>query len=869
MPPIAPSSMMAHPDGSIWWMYPWGAAYQLAGDECRRLCSADELGLPEGPIFRYKHDVQLYYDTARAAPVYLVSTYATRPEAVLLGAWDGAAFRPIEQRAATRVLRGDGFAFDRRRGVLVHVLGESDVSVERVTERRAAGGGVKVRELGVDGTWRDAEGSALPGLGRSRLFAGWDGRRGAVVVIDEDTQRTLAWDGARWTELAKFPTLAWEPCAFAQGEDGELVYVHAERSTDLRAHVWTLGADGWQRVAAEGLTSFSGAVAAPGGPCRVAAPWFGPGTIPTQWGEIRGGRLEPAGELLLPALGATNAGPPIVWGTAPQEGWRHAKAQTRPVCAVLEAGGPRPLPGPPGPTLGLVSAGGTLYSVRATGEVDGFDMSGETWSKCGAAGPPPRERGNLGADPRGRILVLGGEPPRGSAFLKDAWIFEGGQWRELEAKGARPALVEAAVAYHPGLAAWLVAGGRDNKHQASEKVWLCDEKKWTSAPATWDGEGGPRTIASLAWDPASGQMLAVADERLWVYAGEGAWRSLGRFSAAPRRVAYDERARAVLSYSEAEEWRAEVGARLDAGAGQESRRARAQEAAPAVEEEALPTEVWLRCQEGDSDKFWFAALAGSSWTARWGRRGGTVREKVSEAKSQAAARQAYEKQVRAKLAEGYEHAPEREAAARVAGRTAWDVRLGARGEDEFGGTPPGVDAGAWPCCADCHHPMMFVALLRSHGERLPLAAGAAVALFACNGDFSGGTCETWDADAGCNRALLLSEEQLAGPRLAAPPTGPAGEAPTSPMKARKIAYKARFEIDPVAEENAEGPEDTSKVGGYPAWIQGDDTPACEACGGPMSFVAQLDQRLDKALNFGGGAGYLFTCPHEAKFLWQK
>lgn len=32
----------------------------------------------------------------------------------------------------------------------------------------------------------------------------------------------------------------------------------------------------------------------------------------------------------------------------------------------------------------------------------------------------------------------------------------------------------------------------------------------------------------------------------------------------------------------------------------------------------------------------------------------------------------------------------------------------------------------------------------------------------------------------------------------------------------------------------------SKLGGDPDWIQEDETPACESCGEPMTFVAQID-----------------------------
>ena len=165
--------------------------------------------------------------------------------------------------------------------------------------------------------------------------------------------------------------------------------------------------------------------------------------------------------------------------------------------------------------------------------------------------------------------------------------------------------------------------------------------------------------------------------------------------------------------------------------------------------------------------------------------------------------------------------------------------------------------------------MPHVMTLHAHPERLPLTKRAALVVFACNGDASGGTCETWDPDAGCNAVRLLGAKALARAPLAAAPAGPGG-AKTKLMKARRIDYTPVFELEPGADESAEDLEADSKVGGYPVWIQGDDTPTCATCKRPMRFVAQLGE-VDPALNFGGGDAYVFCCAeeHEAKVLWQQ
>jgi len=64
-----------------------------------------------------------------------------------------------------------------------------------------------------------------------------------------------------------------------------------------------------------------------------------------------------------------------------------------------------------------------------------------------------------------------------------------------------------------------------------------------------------------------------------------------------------------------------------------------------------------------------------------------------------------------------------------------------------------------------------------------------------------------------------------------------------------------------------------QVGGEPAWIQGDEQPACDACDAPMDFVAQLEEGPDAgtAMNFGGRCAYVYRCTCGAgqpKMLWQ-
>ncbi|MFJ7243087.1 hypothetical protein ACIQWA_00415 [Kitasatospora sp. NPDC098652] len=64
-----------------------------------------------------------------------------------------------------------------------------------------------------------------------------------------------------------------------------------------------------------------------------------------------------------------------------------------------------------------------------------------------------------------------------------------------------------------------------------------------------------------------------------------------------------------------------------------------------------------------------------------------------------------------------------------------------------------------------------------------------------------------------------------------------------------------------------------RLGGSPAWLQGDETPSCPGCDRPMPLAVQLEEGPDRAtaMNFGGGGrAFAFTCGPCARavLLWQ-
>ncbi|MGQ4446588.1 hypothetical protein ACN6LK_000515 [Streptomyces griseus] len=209
----------------------------------------------------------------------------------------------------------------------------------------------------------------------------------------------------------------------------------------------------------------------------------------------------------------------------------------------------------------------------------------------------------------------------------------------------------------------------------------------------------------------------------------------------------------------------------------------------------------------------------------------------------------------------------------------------------FGGLPavPDGTAFAWPRCDDvCDEPMQYIGKVVD--PNAPAEAPRLVLLFLCANPDTLGGCETWDAEAGANAAILV-------PAAAALETVPA---PPEGVTTRDTFYGTRVEsfeiperaVDPDFDTRADdygdavlawraahpGEPDDRKVlgtwGGGPAWLQWPEPPSCPSCDAPMALVANLEEgpghRTDA--NFGGGRGHLFSCACEqsaARFLWQQ
>ncbi len=178
--------------------------------------------------------------------------------------------------------------------------------------------------------------------------------------------------------------------------------------------------------------------------------------------------------------------------------------------------------------------------------------------------------------------------------------------------------------------------------------------------------------------------------------------------------------------------------------------------------------------------------------------------------------------------------------------------------------------------------MMFLAqiLLPETGIEAFAKRDQLLLVFQCQND--PGMCDDWDAELGSNTVLVVPTKGLVPIK---PPTVTAADreenrdgpiALDSEQSIRTTDYDdtSQDESDDDAYVNALGEEGSGvigKLGGRPAWIQGDETPKC-SCRRKMIFVAQIENNAAEGINFGDlGSGYVFACKYcndKAKFTWQ-
>jgi hypothetical protein len=122
---------------------------------------------------------------------------------------------------------------------------------------------------------------------------------------------------------------------------------------------------------------------------------------------------------------------------------------------------------------------------------------------------------------------------------------------------------------------------------------------------------------------------------------------------------------------------------------------------------------------------------------------------------------------------------------------------------------------------------------------------------------------------------------LEGSAVAAPGTPPAGQFPAKRIIGWQLqddypSYEelegsglSAEEMDALSENGY--PVVGEKLGGWPAWVQGVEYPACPDCGDSMRFLFQVDSEDNLPYMFGdAGCGHITYCPthpHRLAFAW--
>lgn len=205
---------------------------------------------------------------------------------------------------------------------------------------------------------------------------------------------------------------------------------------------------------------------------------------------------------------------------------------------------------------------------------------------------------------------------------------------------------------------------------------------------------------------------------------------------------------------------------------------------------------------------------------------------------------------------------------------------------KFGGQPLWVDEPAWPLSRETGNQMRFIGQIELREEYGFKSSAKVAYLFMTeeeDGEFVDGT---YEPDGGENAVILQ-------PGSSGAPTTNTAEGPTlfkmvkvegkDLLQPQTCEFEARLneadDIDFVSEEDrfkmpekeveaATGKLDENKIGGSPAFMQGDEFPFEGTC----QLLLQLDScSVPFSINFGdAGVGYAFLNEDgtEAKFLWQ-
>ena len=219
-------------------------------------------------------------------------------------------------------------------------------------------------------------------------------------------------------------------------------------------------------------------------------------------------------------------------------------------------------------------------------------------------------------------------------------------------------------------------------------------------------------------------------------------------------------------------------------------------------------------------------------------------------------------------------------------RSAWVPQTEAAGAPPLGSKFAGlpfIPAGQeWPACGHCALPLQLFAQINPAG--LPAAAaapfgGRLLQVFFCTNDetmceekdnfspFSSARCvRLLDPAGAVPRAYAVSPVADAYPERAITGWREQDDYPNWEELDLLGVELSDAESDQLADE-ADTPLQGDKLGGWPAWVQGPNYPACPQCAAPMRPLLQIDSEDNLPYMFGDtGCAYITQCPAHPEVL---
>lgn len=212
----------------------------------------------------------------------------------------------------------------------------------------------------------------------------------------------------------------------------------------------------------------------------------------------------------------------------------------------------------------------------------------------------------------------------------------------------------------------------------------------------------------------------------------------------------------------------------------------------------------------------------------------------------------------------------------------------------LGGHPYAEAGEDWPSCPTCRQELSFIGQVRIADTLCTPPGGAQLFTF-----YYCWTCSPWEPEAEApgqwlvrfysdprSDRLVRIERRRTDKKATTPCTVSFKAAKSLPdwdgidtycPQAAKLSHEANDDepwaaYESLKEKLTGGEGGTGTVGGYPDWIQGNDTPVCPRCMKGMELLAQIGSDDEAGLMWGdAGDVYLFLCrehPAETRLVMQ-